>query len=120
MTGTFDRVNYVQLLDNLRKKEVPYWLVQTLKSFLTGRSTILVVDNTETVLHSLSNSVLQGSPLSPILFLFYNSPLLEKLNQPDLLLALLGFADDINLLIYRESTITNCTNLELVYNYCLE
>jgi hypothetical protein len=56
----------------------------------------------------------------PILFLFYNIPLLEKLYQPNLLLMPLGFADDINLLIYRESTVVNCSNLELVYKYCLD
>jgi hypothetical protein len=33
---------------------------------------------------------------------------------------LLGFADNINLLIYREATIVNCTNLELVYKDCLD
>jgi hypothetical protein len=33
---------------------------------------------------------------------------------------LLGFADDINLLIYRETTVVNCSNLELAYEYCLD
>src|SRR6266487_7043653 len=32
----------------------------------------------------------------------------------------LGFADDINLLTYREATVVNCSNLELAHNYCLD
>jgi hypothetical protein len=120
ITGVFDRVNYIQLLDNLYKKGVPYWFVQTLKSFLTDRTTILVVDNKETELYRLNTSILQGSPLSPILFLFYNTHLLEKLYQLNLLLMLLGFADNINLIIYRESTVVNCSNLELAYEHCLD
>jgi hypothetical protein len=120
ITGAFDRVNYIQLLDNLYKKGVPYWFVQILKSFLTDRTTILVVDSKETELYKLNTSILQGSPLSLILFLFYNVPLLEKLYQPNLLLMPLGFADDINLLIYRKTTVVNCSNLELVHEYCLD
>jgi Reverse transcriptase (RNA-dependent DNA polymerase) len=64
--------------------------------------------------------VLQGSPLSLILFLFYNALLLKALNQLDLPLSLLGFADDINLLTYRETTESNCTNLETAHNQCLD
>ena len=57
--------------------------------------------------------------MSPILFLFYNAPLLEALNLPDLHLSALGFADDINLLTYSKSTAVNCTALESAYDLCL-
>ena len=120
IAGAFDTVNHTRLLDNLRKKGIPYWFVRTLKSFLTDRSTTLIVDREETTVRKLNVSIPQGSPLSLILFLFYNAPLLKKLYYPDIPLMLLRFADDINLLIYKEATIVNCLNLELVYNYCLD
>jgi hypothetical protein len=44
----FDTVNHLRLLDNLRKKKVPLWFVQTVRSFLTSRTTTLIVDNKET------------------------------------------------------------------------
>src|SRR6202041_1643033 len=108
------------LLDNLRKKGVPLWFVRTVRSFLTGRTTTMLVDNEETEPRHLNAGVPQGSPLSPILFLFYNAPLLEVLNQPELPLSPLGFADDINLLTYGEATVINCTNLEIAHEQCLD
>ena len=60
--------------------------------------------------------MLQGSPLSLILFLFYNASVLEALNQPNLQLSALGFADDINLLTCSASTATNYIALELAHN----
>jgi hypothetical protein len=47
----FDIVNYVQLLNNLQKKRVPLWFIQTVRSFLTDYTTTLLVDNEETELH---------------------------------------------------------------------
>jgi Reverse transcriptase (RNA-dependent DNA polymerase) len=80
MARAFDTVNHVRLLDNLRKKRVPLWFVQTIRSFLTNCTTTLLVDNEETEPHQLQAGVPQGSPLSLILFLFYNALLLEALN----------------------------------------
>ena len=63
--------------------------------------------------------VLQGSPLSPILFLYYNASLLELCNQPKRGLSGIGFADDINLLIYSPSTEANCRKLKRVHKELL-
>jgi hypothetical protein len=72
------------------------------------------------VLHQLNTGVLLGSLLSPMLFLFYNKTLLERVYQPDLPILLLGFADSINLLTYSKSTAVNIVNIETVYDQCLE
>jgi hypothetical protein len=117
--GAFDSVNHIRLLDNLRKKQVPLWFVQTVGSFLSERSTTIVVDGVEIAPQSLAAGVLQGSLLSPMLFLFYNALLLEALDLPELCLSTLGFADDINLLTYSESIVVNCITLESAHNWCL-
>lgn len=57
IAGAFDTVNHLRLLDNLRKKQVPLWFVRLVKSFLTDRSTTLVVDGVETANHQLTASV---------------------------------------------------------------
>jgi hypothetical protein len=89
------------------------------RSFLTDRTTTLLVDNEETEPRQLNAGVPQGSPLSPILLLVYNTPLLKALNQLDLPLSPLNFADDINLLTYGEATVVNCINLEIAHEQCL-
>lgn len=62
----------------------------------------------------------QGSLLSPILFLFYNSPLLQAVRQPENRVYPLGFADDINLFTFSESSAQNCRTLERTHESCLE
>jgi hypothetical protein len=96
------------------------WFVRTVKSFLTDCTTTLLVDNKETELHQLQASVLQGSLLLLILFLFYNALLLKALNQLDLPLSPLGFANDVNLLMYKETIANNCSNLETAHKQCLD
>jgi hypothetical protein len=90
-----------------------------IRSFLSERTTTLIVENEETSPQELTAGVPQRSPLSPILFIFYNLNLLESLNLPDSRLSPLGFADNVNLLIYRTSTAENCMSLELGYDKCL-
>jgi hypothetical protein len=77
------------------------------------------VDREETAPQLLAAKVLQGSPLSLVLFRFYNAPLLEALNLLDLRQSALGFAYDINLLTYAESTAVDCTALKSAYEQCL-
>jgi hypothetical protein len=107
-------------LDNLQKKRVPLWFVQTVRSFLTDCTTTLLVDNKETEPYQLQAGVPQGSLLSLILFLFYNALLLKALNQPDLSLSLLGFTNNVNLLMYKETIAENCSNLETAHEQCLD
>ena len=57
----------------------------------------------------------QGSPLSPILYLFYNADLLEIYNNIRLRTSIIGFVDDINILIYSELTEENYKKLSKVY-----
>jgi hypothetical protein len=67
ISGAFDTVNHLRLLDNLRKKGVPLWFVRTVRSFLTDRTTTIMVDGEETTERQLLAGVPQGSP--PLLIL---------------------------------------------------
>jgi Reverse transcriptase (RNA-dependent DNA polymerase)/Endonuclease-reverse transcriptase len=120
ISGAFDTVNHSRLLANLQSKKIPGWLIRWIRAFLTDRSTTLLIDGETTTPHQLSNGVPQGSPLSPILFLFYNGPLLEALDQPRQRLHPLGYADDVNLLTYSETETENCKRLERAHDICLK
>ena len=119
VSGAFDTVNHRRLLDNLRLKAIPGWLIRWIRAFLNKRSTTLLIDNETTPAYQLTAGVPQGSPLSPILFLFYNSPLLVALDQPRQRLHPLGYADDVNLLTYDETAEANCKRLEQAHKMCL-
>lgn len=82
ISGAFDTVNSIRLLNILRKKRLPRWGVQWIRAFMTNRRTTLVIQGVETEAFSVPAGVPQGSPLSPILFLFYNSELLELCQRP--------------------------------------
>ena len=86
----------------------------------SNRSTTLVIQNQETALFKIDVEVPQGSPLSPILFLFYNAALIEIGNQPQRSLLSIGFADDINLLTYGPSIQANCRKLERIHKDLLK
>ena len=49
----------------------------------------------------------QGSPISPILYLFYNADLLEESEDIAISITPIGFVDDISLLTYSDSITRN-------------
>jgi hypothetical protein len=62
----------------------------------------------------------QGSPLSPILFLFYNAGLLELCEDLKLRTTGIGFIDDANILAYGPTTASNVSALERIHTKLLE
>ena len=80
LSGAFDTIHPIRLLDILRKKGYPGWLVRWVRSFISDRTTTLVIQGQETERFNINFGVPQGSTLSPILFLLYASELLEICN----------------------------------------
>lgn len=120
ISGAFDTVHHIRLLATLRTKRYPFWIVQWIKSFLTNRKTTLILFDEETDQFSVEAGVPQGSPLSPILFMLYNSELFELCRNPRIGLSCIGFADDLNILAYGSSTEANCSVLEQAHERCVK
>ena len=66
----------------------------------------------------VSVGIPQGSPISLILYLFYNADLLESYESLRLRTSTTGFVDDINILIYSESTEQNYKKLVEIHEEC--
>ena len=120
VAGAFDYVSHPRLLHNLRSKRIPEYIVQWTESFLTGRSTSITLGRRTSNIFPVQAGIPQGSPISPILFLFFNAPLIENCATSGLKVQVGGFVDDIHLIAYGNSTESNCKTLEKAHQICLK
>jgi hypothetical protein len=58
ISGAFDTGNHIRLLEILKKKGLPPWIVRWTRAFLKNRSTTLVIQNQETVPFKIDVGVL--------------------------------------------------------------
>jgi hypothetical protein len=120
MTGAFDRVVPARLLHNMRERKIPEWIVKWVGSFISNRTTTLCLPGYNTNAFPTHAGITQGSPLSPILFLFYNANLVDICNPPIFPASGIGFVDNANALACGKSTEENCRTLQAIHQRCLE
>ena len=116
--GAYDTVSHRRLIHNLRKRKIPKWITDWVDSFLNERSTTLAIHSRVTDIFEVRTGIPQGSPISPILYLFYNADLLDICERPGTNTSAIGFVDDINVLAYGKSTEENCKTLEEIHKKC--
>ena len=102
VSRAFDRVLRERLMHKIRRRRVPRSICGWVNSFMSDWRTTLAFNDQELEAFSLPRGIPQGSPLSPILFLFYNAELLKRYERRDLRVLLVGFIDDINLIAYGD------------------
>lgn len=111
--SAYPSVHHKRLIDILRKKECPEYLVRMIQQFLTDRSTSLRLEDYLSQDFMMENGLPQGSPVSVILYLIYNSDLL--INKPISLTSQrlsIGFIDDITHLVANKNVEQNVEDLE--------
>ena len=89
-----------------------------IESFLKVRTTTLRLGTDTSAPVGTSTGVPQGSPPSPILYLFYNADLLEIGSRPDLNMCTSGYIDDVAILVSSRTTEENCGRLKEVHAEC--
>ena len=93
--GAFLNAVTARLLHNLRKRRVPEVYVSYVDTMLMGHRTQLKFNDHTSSWFELDNGIGQGDPLSMLLYLYYNSDILEVLkgcNEMGL-----GYVDDMAL-----------------------
>ena len=93
--GAFNNVHHQRLIHNLRKRRIPEKITRWLQSLLQGRSTRISFNSTESANFPTPAGVLQGSPLSPSFYIYYNGDLLDIPRSMTTHHLALGFIDDI-------------------------
>lgn len=114
-TGAFDYVNRQRLIHNLKMRRIPIWVVNWLASFLQGRKTVIKMPEYTSQIFEVLFGIPQGSPLSPILYIFYNAGLIEITNVPSKNITSVGYIDDVNALIIGPSAEANNAELARLY-----
>lgn len=98
--GAFDAVLPNRLVKRLREQGWPTQLVRWVRHFVTGRRARVRIESTTTDEKELVYGVPQGSPASPILYMLYLAPLLQR-RAPETRFA---YADDVSFLRISNST----------------
>ncbi|KAL6152343.1 hypothetical protein ACJQWK_05935 [Exserohilum turcicum] len=113
VSGAFDNVSHPRLLHNLRKRRVDNKTVKWIASFLSNRHTRITVDGFTSQEYAINTGIPQGSPLSPILYLFYNADLIDECNR-EANTTSTGYIDDVAILAWGNTAAETCSTLSRV------
>ena len=117
--GAFDNISTERLIWVLRREGFPEWIVKYVNNFVTRRRTKIRFTGYTGDWIKTEVGIPQGSHLSPILFLFYISELIESLQCPDQGYMAFGFVDDTTIVTWSNSARKNCRSLEQAHDKCL-
>lgn len=95
--GAFPNTVTARLIHNLKKRRIPTILVNFVAQLLSQRRTRIRFDDYTSESIDIVNGIGQGDPLSMLLYIIYNTDLLELIDGP-LNEDALGYVDDIALI----------------------
>jgi hypothetical protein len=104
----------------MRERKVLNWIVKWVGSLFSNGKTTLCMPGYNNHAFPTHTGIPQGSPLSPILFLFYNANLVKICITVTLLASETNFVDNVNALAFGKWTEENCRMLQTVHERCLE
>jgi hypothetical protein len=97
VSGAYDNAQHSRLLHNMRKRRLGHF-VPWVAAFLTGRSTRIKIPEGISERIPTPTGIPQGSPISPILYLIYNSDLIEDCADEANHVSTSGWVDDVGMM----------------------
>eukprot|EP00732_Lithocolla_globosa_P000188 Lithocolla_globosa_v1_NODE_43_length_8091_cov_73.466584.p2 type:complete len:204 gc:universal NODE_43_length_8091_cov_73.466584:6765-6154(-) len=118
LAKAFDTVNHQILLEKLELYGIGGKAQELLKSYLSNRSQIVIIDSVSSDPMNITCGVPQGSILGPLLFILYFNDLPQALKHSEPLM----FADDTTILTTHQNILTlrehTLVDLQSVSNWC--
>lgn len=114
VSAAYPNTSHQRLFHNLRKRKIDRKVVNWVASFLTNRQTIVNTNEHTTPKLYTDLGLPQGSPLSSILYLFYNVDLLDDCAKK--VVDAQGYIDYITLMSASKSVRGNTQKLAQVHN----
>ncbi|EED13497.1 reverse transcriptase, putative [Talaromyces stipitatus ATCC 10500] len=111
VSGAYDNAHHLRLLHNMRKRRLGHF-VPWVAAFLTGRSTRIKIPKGMSGTISTPTGIPQGSPISPILYLIYNSDLIEDCADEADHVSTSGWVDDVGMMAAGHSENETITKLQ--------
>ena len=106
--GAFPNAVTDRLLHNMKKRRIPAIQVRFVACLLTNRKTRIKFDDHISDYYNITNRIGQGDPLSMLLYIIYNTDLLE-ITDDETTEDTIGYVDNIALLAtgndFKETTI---------------
>jgi hypothetical protein len=108
VSGAFNNIAFQRLIHNLHKRRVPEVLIWWIISFLTNHRTALLLQEGLLEVFKLLTGIPQGLPLSPILFLFFNTDLIDNTHAafPGKVLVT-AYINNLSIMVWGDSTMQN-------------
>ena len=118
--GAFDNVFKERLLHTMKSMKLDQKTTRWVETFLSERMASLSFDKDSEEMSPINTGIPQGSPVSPMLFLFNVFPLFKmmRLKHPDVICP--SYIDDICLLVEGNSPKDNVTELEEAVATCFK
>jgi hypothetical protein len=116
--GAYNGVCKERLLQRMKARGIPQVLLRWIEAFCSERTANILINGQLSETESLPQAGLpQGSPLSPILFLFFNADLVQR--QIDSQGGAVAFVDDFTAWVTGPTAQSNREGIEAIINEAL-
>mgnify|MGYP002718720533 FL=1 len=117
--GAYNGVCKERLLQRMRARGIPEGLLRWVEAFCSGRTATIQINGQPSEVQDLPQPGLpQGSPLSPILFLFFNADLVQR--QIDCQGGAIAFVDDFTAWVTGPTAQSNRGGIDAIIHEALD
>ena len=109
----FDNLFHTRLIHNLRKRRIDNNMINWILSFLSNRSTIILLSKFISETFETSTGISQESLISFLFYLFYNADLMKE--EKNYSMINLKYIDNVAKIVTESSTKINCRKIESLF-----